>query len=169
VLNVPAETIDPENTRPENDLIASVINRVSDQKHWEGALSYPTAYTDAFPSYFGSRRNYNGQGYYWYHSGLDLYGGTGTPINAPASGRVVYTGLLEVRGNVTFIDHGWGVFTGYLHQSAIEVEQGDWVERGQLIGYVGGTGRVTGPHLHWEVWVGGVPVDPLEWTSNVFP
>jgi murein DD-endopeptidase MepM/ murein hydrolase activator NlpD len=169
VLYVPAETVDPEKTSAENELIATITNQVTEEKYWEEALLFPTAYTEAFPSYFGSRRNYNDQGYNWYHTGLDLYGGVGTPITSPANGRVVFVGELEVRGNVTFIDHGWGVFTGYLHQSAIEVEKGDWVEAGQLIGYVGETGRVTGPHLHWEVWVGGVPVDPLEWTSGVFP
>jgi murein DD-endopeptidase MepM/ murein hydrolase activator NlpD len=169
VLYVPEETIDPEKTGAENELIASLVRQVSEEKYWEGVLQFPTSYTDSFPSYFGSRRNYNDQGYNWYHSGLDLYGGTSTPISAPANGRVVFAGFLDVRGNTTFIDHGWGVFTGYLHQSSIEVEEGDWVETGQLIGYVGATGRVTGPHLHWEVWVGGVPVDPLEWTSKVFP
>ena len=169
VLYVPEETIDPAKTTAENEFISSIINKVTEEKYWEGILLYPIAYTDAFPSYFGSRRNYNNQGYNWYHSGLDFYGGTGTPITAPASGRVVFAGMLDVRGNVTFIDHGWGVFTGYLHQSAMEVKEGDWVESGKLIGYVGATGRVTGPHLHWEIWVGGVPVDPLEWTSQVFP
>jgi len=169
ILYVPEETIDPAKTSTENELIKSIINKATEAKYWEGVLLYPTAYTDSFPSYFGSRRNYNGQGYNWYHSGLDLYGGIGTPITAPASGRVVFAGMLEVRGNATFIDHGWGVFTGYLHQSAFEVQEGDWVEPGQLIGYVGATGRVTGPHLHWEVSVGGVPVDPLEWTTQVFP
>ena len=169
VLYVPEETVDSENTEAENELIDSIVNQVTAERYWDGIFEFPTSYTDSFPSYFGSRRNYNNLGYNWYHTGLDLYGGTGTPISAPASGRVVYAGLLEVRGNVTFIDHGWGVFTGYLHQSAIDVSIGDWVEVGQVIGSVGGTGRVTGPHLHWEVWVGGVPVDPLEWTSEQFP
>jgi murein DD-endopeptidase MepM/ murein hydrolase activator NlpD len=74
-----------------------------------------------------------------------------------------------VRGNATYIDHGWGVYTGYLHQSQLLVQAGDRVETGRLIGMVGNTGRVTGPHLHWEVWVGGVPVQPLEWTSRSYP
>jgi len=74
-----------------------------------------------------------------------------------------------VRGNTTIIDHGWGIFTAYLHQSELQVTVGDRVETGQIIGLVGGTGRVTGPHLHWEVWVGGVPVDPIEWAEGAFP
>ena len=90
-------------------------------------------------------------------------------ILAPAAGTVVFAGPMTVRGNATMMDHGWGVYTGYLHQSEILVKVGDKVTPGQVIGLVGGTGRVTGPHLHWEVWVGGVQVDPLEWLETVFP
>jgi len=61
------------------------------------------------------------------------------------------------------------VYTAYMHQSEILVEVGDRVEAGQLIGLVGGTGRVQGPHLHWEVWVGGVQVDPLDWLKQAYP
>ena len=93
----------------------------------------------------------------------------GTPIYAPAAGKVVYTGTLTVRGNVTVIDHGWGIYTAYAHQSEIQVQVGEMVTPGQLIGLGGQTGRVTGPHLHWEVWVGGVQVDALEWLKNVYP
>jgi murein DD-endopeptidase MepM/ murein hydrolase activator NlpD len=81
----------------------------------------------------------------------------------------VFAGPLTVRGNATYIDHGWGVYTGYAHQSEILVKPGDLVETGQTIGMVGATGRVTGPHLHWEIWVGGVPVQPLEWTERSMP
>jgi len=76
---------------------------------------------------------------------------------------------LTVRGNATYIDHGWGVYSGYLHQAEIYVSEGEWVERGQVIGKVGSTGRVTGPHLHWEIWVGGVPVEPLSWVLVGYP
>jgi len=169
VLSVPPETIDPEYTGPEDQLIASIINQVTGERSWSDAFAFPGTYTDSFPSRFGSRRNYNGTGYDYYHSGLDFYGGTGTPILAPAAGRVVLAEMLKVRGNTTIIDHGWGIFTAYLHQSEIQVAVGDRVETGQTIGLVGGTGRVTGPHLHWEVWVGGVPVDPIEWTERAFP
>jgi murein DD-endopeptidase MepM/ murein hydrolase activator NlpD len=91
------------------------------------------------------------------------------PIYAPADGKVVFADALTVRGNTTYIDHGWGVYTGYLHQSEMYVEVGDQVSRGQVIGQVGATGRVTGPHLHWEIWVGGVPVEPLDWTTEAIP
>jgi murein DD-endopeptidase MepM/ murein hydrolase activator NlpD len=169
ILEVPPETIDPAVTGPEDDLVASVVSQVTPERQWNSTFAFPGPYTKSFPSLFGSRRNYNGTGYTHYHSGLDFYGGTGTPITAPAAGRVVLAEHLTVRGNATIIDHGWGVFTAYFHQSEIDVKVGDQVAEGQTIGLVGATGRVTGPHLHWEVWVGGVPVNPLEWTAQTFP
>ena len=74
-----------------------------------------------------------------------------------------------MRGNTTIIDHGWGVYSGFWHQSKFDVQVGDIVEQGQVIGEVGGTGRVTGPHLHWELWVNGIQVDPLDWLTNTYP
>jgi murein DD-endopeptidase MepM/ murein hydrolase activator NlpD len=169
VLYVPPETIDPQYTQPENEFISSLVNVHTEEKYWAETFQFPSTNAEVFPSDFGSRRNYNDTGYTSYHTGLDFYGGTGTPIYSPASGVVVFAGNLDVRGNVTFIDHGWGVFTGYLHQSELLVSVGDRVDVGDVIGRVGATGRVTGPHLHWEVWVGGVPVNPLEWTTGTFP
>ena len=113
--------------------------------------------------------SYNGSSYSYFHTGLDILGNTGTEIYAPADGIVVFTGELTIRGNATLIDHGWGVYTGYAHQSELYVNAGDKVETGQLIGLVGDTGRVEGAHLHWEVIVGGVQVDPLDWLSNEYP
>ncbi len=168
-LIVPPETLDPANTGPEDALIQQVVDVYSPEKLWSGVFAFPTDYYQTFPSFFGTRRSYNGSAYSYYHTGLDLYGSTSTPIYAPARGRVALTQQLTVRGNVTYIDHGWGVYSGFLHQSQILVEPGDLVEQGQIIGYVGGTGRVTGPHLHWEIWVGGVPVDPLSWTQLEYP
>jgi murein DD-endopeptidase MepM/ murein hydrolase activator NlpD len=168
-LRVPPETLDPANTEPEDALIANIVSVVTPEKLWDGVFAYPSTFYDAFPSFFGTRRSYNGSEFVYYHTGLDLYGSSSTPVLAPARGRVAFSDFLTVRGNVTYIDHGWGVFTGYLHQSESLVQPGDMVEQGQTIGFVGGTGRVTGPHLHWEVWVGGVPVDPVEWTLSEFP
>jgi murein DD-endopeptidase MepM/ murein hydrolase activator NlpD len=169
ILFVPEETIDPAKTGPEDAMISELTAQISTQKFWEGEFAMPSTIIDVYPSIFGSRRNYNNTGYTRYHTGLDFYGGTGTPITAPAAGMVVFASSTDVRGNMTFIDHGWGVFTAYLHQSEIDVAIGDMVEKDQVIGLVGGTGRVTGPHLHYEVWVGGVPVDPLVWSSKSYP
>jgi murein DD-endopeptidase MepM/ murein hydrolase activator NlpD len=98
-----------------------------------------------------------------------MYGANGADAYASAPGVVVFAGPLTVRGNAIMIDHGWGVYSGYMHLSEIKVKVGDRVETGQVIGLVGGTGRVNGPHLHFEVWVGGVQVDPLDWLTQVYP
>jgi murein DD-endopeptidase MepM/ murein hydrolase activator NlpD len=67
------------------------------------------------------------------------------------------------------IDHGWGVYSGFWHQSEFKVQVGDMVDAGQIIGLVGDTGRSTGAHLHWELWVNGVQVDPLDWLQQEYP
>lgn len=170
-LYVPAETIDPEITGPENELWESLVAPVTPDKLWDGVFAVPVdaAYAECWPSIFGSRRSYNGSDYIYFHTGLDYCGQIGYSIYAPAAGIVVYTGELVVRGNATVIDHGWGIYSAYMHQSEILVNVGERVETGQLIGLVGNTGRVIGPHLHLEVWVGGVQVNPLEWMSQVYP
>jgi len=104
-----------------------------------------------------------------FHSGTDFGGAPGSSIVAPAAGVVILAESLPVRGNATVIDHGWGVTTGYWHQAEILVNVGDVVTPGQVIGTVGSTGRSTGPHLHWEMWVSGVQVDPMQWVQQPFP
>ena len=170
-LTVEPETIDPAFTGPEQELWDSLTRPAGPEKYWQGLFSPPVSaeLKDCWPSLFGNRRSFNGSAYTYFHSGLDFCGQVGTPIYAPAAGKVVYTGTLTVRGNVTVIDHGWGIYTAYAHQSEIQVQVGEMVTPGQLIGLGGQTGRVTGPHLHWEVWVGGVQVDALEWLKNVYP
>src|SRR5690606_8104908 len=125
--------------------------------------------TGAITSQFGTRRDYNGGSLNTFHSGTDFGGGPGSPVPAPAAGVVVLTESLPVRGNATVIDHGWGVFTGYWHQTEILVAVGDVVQAGQKIGTIGSTGRSTGPHLHWEMWVGGNQVNPMQWVQQSFP
>lgn len=109
---------------------------------------------------FGHRRVFNGQPRAP-HSGADLRAATGTPIYASNRGRVVLAKDLFYSGNAVFIDHGLGLYTTYLHLSEIKVEPGTMVERGQLIGLAGATGRVTGPHLHWGVRIIDARVDPF--------
>jgi murein DD-endopeptidase MepM/ murein hydrolase activator NlpD len=171
VLTVSPETIDPAVTAPEDAQWAALSAIFTPEKLWSGIFQSPAPdpYKDCWPSRLGNRRSYNGSAYVYFHSGLDFCGGVGTEILAPAAGMVVFAGPLTVRGNATMINHGWGVYTGYLHQSEILVKVGERVETGQIIGRIGGTGRVTGPHLHWEVWAGGVQIDPLDWLAQAFP
>ena len=88
---------------------------------------------------------------------------------APAAGTVVLANGLNVRGNAVLIDHGMGLFSGYWHQSQIAVQVGDELSAGDLIGYIGDTGLVTGPHLHWEIRLGGIAVEPLQWVQESIP
>jgi murein DD-endopeptidase MepM/ murein hydrolase activator NlpD len=130
-------------------------------------------YPDQFTSRYGTRRLYHGTGtdltIQGFHTGLDFAGGEGLQIFAPAAGKVVFAAPLTVRGNAVIIDHGLGVYSGFWHQSELLVNVGDIVAQGQVIGLVGGTGRVTGAHLHWEVWVNGIQVNPLDWLNQVYP
>lgn len=109
---------------------------------------------------FGHRRVFNGQPRAP-HSGADLRATTGTPILAANRGRVVLAKNLFFSGNAVYIDHGYGLYTTYLHLSRIDVAVGDMVEQGQQIGLAGATGRVTGPHLHWGVRLLDARVDPF--------
>ncbi|MGE5379169.1 MAG: peptidoglycan DD-metalloendopeptidase family protein [Bacteroidota bacterium] len=172
LLNDPS-TIDPAVTEPEMVQIVSITSPFTSNRYWNGIFSSPAADPSCFTSRYGTRRTYKVTNtditVPGFHSGLDFCGGEGLPITAPAPGRVVFAGPLTVRGNATIIDHGWGVYSGFWHQSQILVKVGDMVEQGQQIGVVGGTGRVTGAHLHWDLWVNGVQVNPLAWLNQAYP
>ncbi len=110
-------------------------------------------------SRFGLRRIFNGLPRAP-HAGLDVKAGSGAPVTAPAAGVVVNTGDYFFNGYTVFVDHGSGLITAYMHLSRVDVKEGDRVARGQILGAVGATGRATGPHLHWSVFLNATPVDP---------
>lgn len=168
-LTVPAEFLDAGVSTAENQRVRELMAPATPEKLWTRLWGWPHDLVIDVTSEFGQFRMYNGGLTEGYHYGTDFGGGALLNIYAPAPGRVVFAGPLDIRGNSTFIDHGWGVYTGYFHQQEIMVAEGDLVEPGQIIGIVGKTGRVSGPHLHWEVWVGGVPVQPLDWLERVYP
>lgn len=176
LLYVDPATIDPASTEPELQQLIALTTPASPTRLWTGNFISPAiAYAEStyFTSRYGNRRTYIGQGtdlsIEGFHTGLDFGGGEGFAISAPAPGVVVFAGPWTVRGNATVIDHGWGVYSGIWHQSVIQVQVGQTVNTGDVIGLVGGTGRVTGAHLHWELWVNGVQVDPLDWLNQPYP
>jgi murein DD-endopeptidase MepM/ murein hydrolase activator NlpD len=105
-------------------------------------------------------REFNGQ-IQSRHTGTDLAGVAGAPVAAAAHGVIALVDTFFLAGNVIYIDHGAGLVSAYFHLSAQDVMAGDTVEAGQTIGWVGATGRVTGPHLHWVVRYGAISVDPM--------
>jgi murein DD-endopeptidase MepM/ murein hydrolase activator NlpD len=139
---------------------------VTARQYWQGAFLWP--HNGRVTSPFGMGRTYN-NGRNSYHGGIDLSGDVGAPVVASASGRVALAAPLLVHGNAVILDHGWGVFSGYYHLSEILVSEGQEVVQGELIGRIGNTGLSTGSHLHWEMRVGGVSVEPGEWTSRQIP
>ena len=175
VLSVSSETIDPVENDAEIKQLETLTTPVTTTKYWQGGFKNPTLpqFADCHPSFFGDRRNYVGSGttqtYHSFHAGLDFCEQVGDPLTAAADGVVIFTGMLTAHGNTTIIDHGWGIYSMYSHQSEIDVQVGQTLKAGDPIGLAGATGRVTGPHLHFEVWVNGVEVNPLDWLQNVYP
>ncbi len=158
--------LSPENQERaarERHEIAAVYSTLTPTAHWSEPFTVPIPGVEGGRN-FGHRRVFNGQPRAP-HSGADLRAATGTKIRAANTGTVVLAKNLFFSGNAVFVDHGLGVFTTYLHLSEISVEVGDRVERGQVLGLAGATGRVTGPHLHWGVRVLDARVDPFSLLS----
>jgi murein DD-endopeptidase MepM/ murein hydrolase activator NlpD len=169
---VPADRqnlLDPTLSQAERQKVNAVFAVLSPSKLWDGAFGYPLPGELRITAPFGQRRSYGGGPVSSYHSGQDLGADEGTPVFAPMTATVALAEPLQVRGNAVILDHGLGVFTGYWHLSQIDVTVGQVVSRGEIIGLVGNTGLSTGPHLHWEMQVVMVPVDPLQWTRRTFP
>ena len=116
-------------------------------------------------SEFGVRRFINDQPKNR-HSGIDIYAKEGTVITAPLAGEAIIASNFFYKGNAIYINHGAGLVSSYSHLSEINIAKGDLVEQGDVIGFVGQTGRVTGPHLHWEVYLMGISINPEVFLSK---
>src|SRR5207302_10300842 len=123
-----------------------------------GALTLPVAGPVTSP--FGARTSPT-TGAQEFHEGIDIGAARGTPIRAAASGTVTFAGQMSGYGNVVILQHAGGLQTRYAHQRAMSVAAGQTVAAGEVIGAVGATGEATGPHLHFEVRLNGVAVDPV--------
>ncbi|MDJ0618079.1 MAG: M23 family metallopeptidase [Calothrix sp. MO_192.B10] len=136
------------------------------EKFWNGSFLRP--HKGRVTTIYGVRRYYNGKfAKNYYHRGVDYAGWSGSPVIAPAGGRVALVGKVSqgfrVHGNTVGIDHGQGVVSILMHLNRINVKEGDIVKAGQLIGGVGSTGASTGPHLHWGLYVNGQSINPVPW------
>lgn len=140
--------------------MARAVYRRSHQtpRFWHADFMRPTS--GRITSAYGTRRRFNGE-LRSQHMGVDFDGDLGTPVVAANRGRVALVGDFYYNGRVIYVDHGRGLVTAYLHLSEVSVAVGEMVERGQPVGRIGATGRVTGPHLHWMTKYGPVSVNPL--------
>jgi murein DD-endopeptidase MepM/ murein hydrolase activator NlpD len=172
-VNIPAEVSQP--ILSQSATVATETARMTEifgaitAASWTPRARFRSPLEGDFPrtSPYGSRRTYGNSPAITAHAGEDFSAAAGTPVFAPAAGTVVLAEKLFVRGNAVVLDHGGGVYTGYWHLSELEVMPGDQVAPGQRLGLVGSTGLSTGAHLHWEMRVGGLPVDPLQWVEEL--
>jgi murein DD-endopeptidase MepM/ murein hydrolase activator NlpD len=151
----------------EDDRLKAVYQRENGPPLWKGAFTLPVR--GPISTEFGEVRSYNGSPFGGHHGGTDFQVGLNVPVLAPARGRVVLREEVRLRGKVLVLDHGGGVYTTYAHLEDWTAGENQEVEAGQPIAKVGSTGLSTGPHLHWELWVGGKNVNPLEWTEREVP
>lgn len=163
------ELLNADLVRAELERLIAIWSNQEAPPVWRGRFARPIGDDYLTSAPYGQRRSYNGGPVSGYHAGQDFAAPEGTPVVAPARGQVVLAEPLVVRGNAVLIDHGGGVFTGYWHLSQIDAVAGQTVEPGDPIGLVGTTGLSTGNHLHWELRVNGIAVDPLQWTRTTFP
>ncbi len=137
--------------------VQEIYGKVTLKKFWKGPFEFPLKSQITSP--FGIKRIYNGR-LRNYHPGLDLRAPLNTPILAPAGGKVVLAKSLFYTGNTVMLDHGYGIITLYAHMNRLKVHLGEIVKPQQILGLSGKTGRVNGPHLHWQAVVHRVKVNP---------
>ncbi|WP_455381230.1 M23 family metallopeptidase [Salinispira pacifica] len=155
-------TPDPRKVAEAREILAILARHDVGGQYWFGRFSMPVQGARV-TSGFGDRRRYlytGGEVAHAIHYGLDLALPTGSPVHSDGSGLVMFAGPRIVSGNTVVVEHLPGVYSLYYHLHEIDVKAGERIETGTLIGKVGMTGLATGPHLHWEIRVDGIPVDP---------
>ncbi len=155
-VNPPQE--ESERIQEESQRVGEIFATINPRKIWERSFLSPVP--GAATSGFGKRSILNGQPRSP-HTGTDFDADEGTPVRSPNSGKAVLVSNLYFSGNTIIVDHGQGLYSYFGHLSRFAVAEGDLVSPGEQIGYVGATGRVTGPHLHWSVRLNGSRIDPL--------
>lgn len=169
LVYVGPEFLDGGTIEEEDAFLASMLARKTPDRLWEGRFQYPID-EPCVNSPYGLRRIYNDGLLFFYHTGVDFaVCAQNLNIYAPAAGEVIFAEELEIRGNAILVDHGWGVISGYWHLSEFNVSVGDFVQPGDLLGLIGNTGRSAGPHLHFEMLLHGIPVEPQTWLDQTFP
>jgi len=148
-------------TPEEMALLKTFKENVSTRRSWQDPLAPPVS--GCMTSPFGVQRLHNGKPTGEYHGGVDQRTPEGEPIRAVAAGVITFAQKFNVLGNAVGIDHGQGLESMYLHMSRLEVQPGATVQRGDVLGYAGSTGRSTGPHLHWVIYVNGINVNAAQW------
>lgn len=149
----------------EMEAMRSLNQSVTPLRHWEDTFSAPTVHCINSP--FGVTRLHNGKPSGSYHRGLDQASPAATPIRAAASGSVKVAKMFVMHGGTVGIDHGQGLTSHYLHMSKVLATEGQQVKQGDVIGEVGSTGFATGPHLHWGLYLFGVPVNARHWVPGL--
>jgi murein DD-endopeptidase MepM/ murein hydrolase activator NlpD len=148
-------------TAEEIALLTAFKEKISEVRFWQDPLAPPVS--GCMTSPFGVKRLHNGKATGEYHGGVDQRTPAGEPIRAVAAGTISFAQQFNVLGNAVGIDHGQGLRSMYLHMSSLAVAPGALVQRGDILGYAGSTGRSTGPHLHWVLYVNGINVNPAQW------
>jgi len=151
-----------ESTRLEEVRQQDILRVLRENRNILASMPSIWPVTGFVSSSFGGRISPFGHGSQ-FHKGLDISNRIGTPVIAPAEGTVILSGPDGAYGNSVELNHGGGIVTKYAHMQRAVVKQGEWVKRGQVLGYIGMTGRTTGPHLHYEVRLNGVPVNPMRY------
>ena len=147
----------------EMETVTAFRDTVTAERRWSEPFDLPIP--GCLTSPFGVRRWYNGKPSGNYHAGIDQASPAGTPIHAIAGGVVRLVREFNIHGHVVGVDHGQGLSSIYLHMSKFAVAEGAQVQKGDVIGYVGSTGRSTAPHLHWSLYANGMSINPTKWIT----